>query len=196
MEQKQLNIELRDKTGKGISRQLRIKGLAPAVVYGKGIEPVAVSVNAKEFFAAVAGEGGQNTLITLQGGGALNGTVVIVADINREAIKGSLRHVDFHKIALDEKVKVEVSVRIVGSAKGVKDGGLLDHALHKLQIECLPTAIPEHIDVDVTELTIGHSIHVGELKLPAGVKALDDARASVVAILGRAKEEAAPEASA
>lgn len=194
MEQKQLNIELRDKTGKGISRQLRTKGFAPAVVYGKGIEPVAVSVNAKEFFAAVAGEGGQNTLITLQGGGALNGTVVIVADINREAIKGGLKHVDFHKIALDEKVKVEVSIRVVGSAKGVKDGGLLDQALHKLQIECLPTAIPEHIDVDVTELTLGHSIHVGELKLPAGVKALDDVRASVVAILGRAKEEAAAEA--
>lgn len=194
MEQKQLNIELRDKTGKGISRQLRTKGLAPAVVYGKGIEPVAVSVNAKEFFAAVAGEGGRNTLITLQGGGALNGTVVIVADINREAIKGGLRHVDFHKIALDEKVKVEVSIRVVGSAKGVKDGGLLDQVLHKLQIECLPTAIPEHIDVDVTELTLGHSIHVGELKLPAGVKALDDTRASVVTILGRAKEEAAAEA--
>ena len=195
MEQKQLNIELRTKTGKGISRQLRAKGYAPAVVYGKGIEPVAISVNAKEFFAAIAGEGGQNNLITLQGGGSLNGTVVIVADVNREAIKGGLRHADLHKIAMDEKIRVEVSVRIVGSAKGVKDGGLLDHALHNLEIECLPTAIPEHIDVDVTELTIGHAIHVGELTLPAGVKVLDDPKASVVTILGRAKEEeAAPSA--
>lgn len=196
MEQKQLNIELRTKTGKGISRQLRAKGFAPAVVYGKGIEPVAISVNAKEFFAAIAGEGGQNNLITLQGGGDLNGTVVIVADVNREAIKGGLRHADLHKIAMDEKVRVEVSIRIVGNSKGVKDGGLLDHAMHKLEIECLPVAIPEHIDVDVTELTIGHAIHVGELSLPAGVKALDDPKASVVAILGRAKEEAATEATA
>ncbi|RQW78355.1 MAG: 50S ribosomal protein L25, partial [Geobacter sp.] len=81
------------------------------------------------------------------------------------------------------------------TAVGVKEGGLLDFAMHAVQVECLPNQIPEHIDVDVTDLTIGHSIHVGDLKLPTGVKVLEDAKASVISILGKAKEEEAPAAA-
>ncbi len=195
MDQRVLNVELREKTGKGICRQLRMKGLVPGVVYGKGIEPVAVTVDPKELAAAIAGEGGQNHLITLKGGGALDGNVTIVADLLKDHIKGTLRHVDLHKINLTEKVRVGVPFNLVGTAAGVKEGGLLDFAMHAIEVECLPNQIPERIDVDVTELTIGHSIHVGDLKLPAGVKALGDARASVVSVLGKAKEEAPAEAA-
>ncbi len=190
MDQRVLNVELRDKTGKGICRQLRMSGLVPGVVYGKGMEPVAVTVNPKELAAAIAGEGGQNHLITLKGGGALDGNVTIVADLLRDPVKGTLRHVDLHKINLAEKIRVEIPFNLVGTAVGVKEGGLLDFAMHAIEVECLPNQIPGHIDVDVTELTIGHSIHVGDLKLPAGVKALGDVRASVVSVLGKAKEEA------
>ena len=194
MEKTVLNVELREKTGKGISRQLRAKNLIPGIVYGKGMESVPVTLNPKELLAVISGEGGKNRLITLQGGGSLNGKVIIVADLLADPIKGTPRHVDLHKIDLAEKVKVEVTVNLVGTASGVKEGGLLDFAMHAVTVECLPNAIPAHIDVDVTELAIGHSIHVGDLAVPAGVKVLDDAKASIVSVLGKVKEETAPAA--
>ena len=194
MGQTVLNVELREKAGKNVCRQIRSKGLIPGVVYGKGMESVPVTVNPKELSAALAGEGGQNNLITLKGGGSLDGNVIIVADILKDPLKGFLRHVDLHKIDLTEKVKVEVAISLVGNAIGVKEGGLLDFAMHTVEVECLPNLIPGHIDVDVTDLTIGHSIHVGDLKLPAGIKVLEDSRASIVSILGKVREEEAPAA--
>lgn len=190
MEQIVLNVELRSKTGKGVCRQLRLKELIPGVVYGKGMEPVPVTVNPKELIAAISGEGGQNHLITLNGGGALDGNVIIVKDLLKDPMKGTLRHVDFHKINLAEKVRVEVAINLVGTATGVKEGGLLDFAMHAVEVECLPNLIPEHIDADVTALAIGHSLHVGDLLLPAGVKVLADPKASIVSVLGKVMEEA------
>lgn len=194
MEQRILNVELREKTGKNGCRQLRAQELVPGVVYGKGMEPVSVTVQPKELAAAIAGEGGRNHLITLKGGGALDGNVIIVADLLKDPIKGIVRHVDLHKLNLAEKVRVEVPINLVGTAVGVKEGGLLDFVMHTIEVECLPNQIPEHIDLDVTDLTLGHSLHVGELTAPAGVKVLGDVKASVVSVLGRAKEEVAPAA--
>jgi large subunit ribosomal protein L25 len=193
MEYRELNVELREKTGKGICRQLRSKDLVPGIVYGKGIDPVAITVAPKDLAAAIAGEGGPNHLITLKGGGSLNGTVTIVADLLRDPVKGTYRHVDLHKINLTEKVRVDVAVNLVGTAIGVREGGLLDMVLHTVQVECLPNQIPEHIDLDVTNLAVGHSLHVSELQVPAGIRILDDPKASVISILGKVKEEAPAE---
>jgi large subunit ribosomal protein L25 len=189
MERRELTVELRSKTGKGISRRLRAQGLIPGVVYGKGMEAVPVSVNPRELNEAIAGEGGQNNLLTLKGGEGLDGNVVIVADLLRDPLKRKAMHVDLHKINLTEKIKVEVPINLVGTPAGVIAGGLLDFAKHVLEVECLPTQIPEHIDVDVTALTINHSIHVGDLIIPDGIKVLEDPRAAVVSILGKAQEE-------
>ncbi len=195
MEQRVLNVEVRTKTGKGISRQLRRNEFIPGVVYGKGIEPVPVTVSTKELSTAIAGEGGRNHLLTLKGGG-LDGQTVIVAELLQDCLKGTPRHVDLHKINVADKVRVKVPVNLVGTAAGVKEGGLLDFAMHEIEIECFPTHIPEHIDVDVTALTIGHSIHIGDVKELPGIKVLGDAKASVVSVLGKAKEESATEAAA
>jgi large subunit ribosomal protein L25 len=194
METKTLNVELRSKTGKGISRQLRIAGRLPGVVYGKGVEPTAVSIDQRELMKTITGDGAINSLITLNGGDSLNGSVVIVADMTVDPLKGTPKHVDLHKVNMDEKVRVEVSIKLKGTAKGVKDGGLLDFVKHSLEIECLPALIPAHIDVDVTGLTIGHSIHVSDLQLPPNVRVLDDLKAGVVSVLGKAREEAPAEA--
>jgi large subunit ribosomal protein L25 len=188
MEQRVLAIEARDKVGKGVSRRLRSSGLVPAVVDGKGIEPVAVSIDKKELAAAIAGEGGINHLITLKGGGDLDGKIVIVADLTRDALKGQPIHVDLHKINLEEKVRVKVPVSLKGSAIGVKEGGLLDFHMHVLEIECLPAQIPEHIDVDITNLKIGGSLHVSDVQIPAGFKVIDEQTATIVNILGKAVE--------
>jgi large subunit ribosomal protein L25 len=189
MERRELTVELRSKTGKGISRRLRAQGLIPGIVYGKGMETVPVSVNPRELNAAISGEGGNNNLLTLKGGEGLDGNVVIVADLLRDPLKRKAMHVDLHKINLTEKIKFEVPINLVGIAAGVIAGGLLDFAKHVIEVECLPTQIPEHIDVDVTELTINHSIHVVDLIIPEGIKVLEDPKAAVVSILGKVQEE-------
>lgn len=184
----ELNVELRNRTGKNICRQLRSAGKVPGIIYGKGFDSTPVSINERELLKTL--EGSENSLITLNGEAPAGGAVVIVSAILRDSLKGTLRHVDLHKVNMDEKVRVEVKVRLKGTAKGVKDGGLLEFVKHTIEVECLPAMIPAHLDVDVTALTIGHSIHVSDVQLPANVKLIDDPKASIVSIMGKAKEEA------
>ncbi|MBU5612763.1 50S ribosomal protein L25 [Geomonas azotofigens] len=194
MSKQVLNVELREKTGKGICRRLRAAGRVPAVVYGKGIEPICISLALKDLTEAIAGEGGRNHILTLQGVPALEGANVIVADLLRDSLKNHARHVDLHKINLADKVKVQVKLNLVGTPAGVKAGGFLDFAMHTVEVECLPVHIPAHINVDVVDLAIGHSIHVGDISAPIGATILSDPKAPVVSILGRkagAEEEAA-----
>ena len=190
MAQNEISLQPRTRTGKNSCRQLRAEGLLPGIVYGKGIEPTPVTLSPKELASVLSGESGQNTLLTVKGCGSLEGSMVIVNELLKDPIKRTAKHVDFHKLDMSEKIRVHVPVKLVGTAAGVKEGGLLDFPTHSLDIECLPVQIPESIDVDITQLTIGHSIHVSDLKLPAGVKVLLDGRASIVSILGKAKEEA------
>ncbi|MDD2851776.1 MAG: 50S ribosomal protein L25 [Desulfuromonadaceae bacterium] len=189
MQQKQMNIELRTKTGTSVSRRLRNAEMVPGVVYGKGVDPIPVTVKIRDLQDAISGAGGQNNLITLIGGGSLDQNIAIVADLQRDPIKRTFKHVDLHRINPNEKLRLTVPVVLKGIAIGVKEGGLLDLAHHELHIECLPGNIPDSIEIDVTDLKIAHSIHVGEISLPAGITVLDQAKIPVVSVLGRAKEE-------
>ena len=194
MEQNVITLQPRTRTGKNSCRQLRAEGLLPGVVYGKGVEPTPVTISPKDLASALSGESGQNTILTIKGCGSLEGSMVIVTDLLKDPLKRTAIHVDFHKLDMSTKIRVHVPVKLIGTAAGVKEGGMLDFPTHSLDIECMPGQIPESIDVDITGLTIGHSIHVSDLKLAAGVKVLLDGRASIVSILGRAKEEEAPAA--
>ncbi|MDD2897681.1 MAG: 50S ribosomal protein L25 [Desulfuromonadaceae bacterium] len=190
MQQKQMNIELRTKTGTGVSRRLRVADMVPGVVYGKGLDPMPVSIKSRDLQDAISGAGGINNLITLIGGGSLDQNIAIVADIQRDPIKRTIKHVDLHRINPNEKLRVTVPVLITGTAIGVKEGGLLDLAHHELHIECLPGNIPDSISIDVSNLKIAHSIHVSEIPLPEGIVILDQPKIPVVSVLGRAKEDA------
>lgn len=192
MSMNELNVELRTKTGKGICRQLRTAGRIPGIVYGKGFTSTSVSIDQRELLKTL--ERSDSSLITLKGSDSLEGAVVIVSSLLRDPIKGTPRHIDLHKVNMDEKVRVEVQIRLKGTAKGVKDGGMLEFVKHTVEIECLPALIPAHIDVDVTSLTIGHSIHMSDIQLPANIKLIDDPKTSIVSILGKAKEAAPAEA--
>ncbi len=185
-----MNIELRTKTGTGVSRRLRMADMIPGVVYGKGLDPVTVSIKNRDLQEAISGAGGQNNLITLIGGGSLDQNIAIVADIQRDPIKRTFKHVDLHRINPNEKLRITVPVVLNGTAIGVKEGGLLDLAHHELHIECLPGNIPDSITIDVSELKIAHSIHVSDIVLPEGIVILDKARIPVVSVLGRAREDA------
>ncbi|HEY5522484.1 MAG TPA: 50S ribosomal protein L25 [Desulfuromonadaceae bacterium] len=191
MQQKQMNIELRTKTGTGVSRRLRMADMVPGVVYGKGLDPVTVSIKVRDLQEAISGAGGQNNLITLIGGGSLDQDIAIVADIQRDPLKRTIKHVDLHRINPNEKLRVTVPVVLTGTAIGVKEGGLLDLAHHELHIECLPGNIPDSITIDVSDLKINHSIHVNEIPLPEGISVLDQPKIPVVSVLGRVKEEEA-----
>jgi large subunit ribosomal protein L25 len=199
MKQVSLTVKIREKKGKTANKKLRRQEWIPAVVYGRSQKPLSLEVPLKDFSKALRGAAGSNVIITLsvadQASKAANRTALI-KEIQQHPLSGNVLHVDFHEISLTEEIKVDVPVVPKGEAVGVKmDGGVLDHSLWELQIFCLPTQIPDRIEVDVTDLKIGSSIHVRDLKAPSGVKILTDPDTSVFSVK-HPTQEIVPEAAA
>jgi large subunit ribosomal protein L25 len=189
MAETELNVTLRDGIGKGGARALRRQNLVPAVVYGRGLEPCAVTVEPKALKKAIATESGWNTLITLKGEGAFSGKVVILKDMQVDAIRRDVQHADFQVIDLKKKVHVLVPVHPVGKSEGEKVGGSLQVIRHELEVFCLPSAIPGAIEVDVTSLNIGDVLHVEDLVLPTGVEVPHEVNFTVITVTGHKAEE-------
>lgn len=189
MAQADLNVTSRTNTGKGGSRALRRLEQAPAVVYGKGLEPCAIAIEPKALKKALSTESGINTLITLKGDGPFNGKIVIVKDMQFNAIRRDITHVDFQAIDLNKKVHVMVPVHAIGKSQGEKDGGSLQLIRHELEVVCLPTAIPKSIDIDVVALKIGDVVHVNDVQLPAGITAPHDVNFTIITVVGHKAEE-------
>ena len=184
-----LNAEVRTETGKGVARKLRAAGKVPGVIYGHGREPMALSIDAREFGRLAERVRITSTVIEL----ALDGKTArtLVRELQRDPLKRTVLHVDFQELVAGEKVNVTVPLRFVGTPEGVKTGGgILEEIVHNIHVECDPGNIPDHIDVDVTALTIGHSLHVSDLKLPEGVEVTDDAEQTVAIVSAPKAEEA------
>jgi len=176
--------------GKSASSKVRRGGMIPAVVYGKKYEPVTVAVNERTLEQAVSTHSKMNVLIDL----AIEGTEKVLAricDYQADVLTRKFTHVDFQVLDLKQKITVEVPLMFTGKAKGVKEGGVLLMDRRSLSVRCLPMAIPEHIDVEITELMIGDSIHMNELKLPEGVECLHEVNFSIVSVIAPMKEEVA-----
>jgi len=177
----QLNASPRSGVGKGVARTLRAEGRVPGVIYGHAREPQALSIEQRELerlFARIAAE---STVIEL----SLDGTTVrtLIREIQRHPFKRQILHVDFQELVAGEKVTVNVPLVLQGVPVGVRaEGGILDQTMRELSIHVDPADIPNHIDVDVSELTIGHSIHVSDLKLPPGVEVLDDEESTICVV--------------
>jgi len=184
-----LNVETRVRTGKGGSRKVRQDGLVPAVVYGKGVEALNLRLDPKALQKAVATEAGWNTLITLKGDGPFDGLVVILKDMQIDAIRRNPMHVDFLAIDLNKTLAVMVPVQPVGKSKGEIEGGTLQLVRHEVEVYCLPTNIPTSIEIDVTALNIGEVVHIDELSLPEGVESQHDVNFTVLTVVGRMAEE-------
>ena len=177
-----LVAEVRDATGKGAARKLRAAGRIPAVVYGRGTESRAISVDPKALVQLLQkSDAGMNTLIEL----SVDGTAktVLVKELQRDPVRGRPLHTDFYLVDLDQKVEVSVPIHLTGRAPGVELGGILDHPLREIELECLPRAIPESIDVDVSALDVGDSIHVRDLELPEGVSVQSDVNLAVASVV-------------
>jgi large subunit ribosomal protein L25 len=184
-----LNVEPRVRTGKGGSRKVRADGLVPAVVYGKGIESLTLRIEPKALQKAIATEAGWNTLITLKGDGPFDGKVVILKDMQIDAIRREVQHVDFHAIDLKKTLAVMVPVNPIGKSKGEKEGGTLQLVRHELEVYCLPTNIPPSIDINVEELEVGDVVHIEEVSLPEGAESHHDVNFTVLTVVGRMAEE-------
>jgi large subunit ribosomal protein L25 len=173
-----LSASLRHDTGKGVARKLRQGGDIPGVIYGRDRAPQSLSLNARDFERLIARVSAASTVIELDLGGKSSRS--LIREIQRHPFKRQILHVDFQEIVAGETVTLKCPIVYVGTPVGVRvEGGMLDQIMHELTNEVLPTAIPDHINVDVSNLHVGKSIHVSDLNLPAGVKALDDAGATV-----------------
>src|SRR5438270_134030 len=190
--QELVQAEVREETsrGKNEARRLRAKGRVPAVVYGAKKESVAVSVDPKQISKILRSESGHNTIFDLDLG--REKTKAMIVDWHYEPLKGKLLHIDLKRIAMDEKIRVKVPIHLTGEAIGVKQqGGILDQVLREVEIECLPSDIPSHIDADVSELVFGTVLRVKDLPHGGKLKFLTD-EDQAVAHITSVKEEVAP----
>jgi large subunit ribosomal protein L25 len=176
-----LKAEKREDSGKGAARKLRAAGRVPAVLYGHGVGPMAVSVDARDLFHVLHGSAGTNVLVDLQVDGAQHLSLPRV--IQRDHVRGRYLHVDFLAVRRDETVTVSVPVRVVGESPGVKAGGVIEHHLWELQVECLPGDVPDGIEADVSKLQVGDSLRVADLLPPQGVSVLTPLEDSVIAVV-------------
>lgn len=178
-----IKAQLRTKEGKSSTKKVRKEGNIPSILYGMKEQTVPLKMDAKTFAKMLSHLEGKHPIVKLEiEGDAHLDSPAIIKEIQRDPVNNSIIHVDFLKIRLDQKIHTSVPVVLVGQSEGVKMGGVLDHQLRELEIECLALQVPAHIEIDVTNLTLGHSIHVVDITPPEGVKILTDPDRVVVSI--------------
>ena len=196
MEKVILKADERTATGKKIAKDLRNKGLVPANVYRGGKDALSLQLVNDEFNEVLHTKAGENVIITLKiSGGKVKDKTVLIKEIQRDPVKDSVLHVDFNEISLTDTLKINVPIASKGEPEGVKkDGGILEHIMWEIQVECLPTEIPEKIEVDVSGLKIGDAIYVKNITVPAGVKVLADPE--LIALIVKPPKVEAPKVEA
>ncbi len=178
-----LEVEKREETGKNANRRLRASGSLPAVVYGDKKESVAIRVESKSVRELLRVGGGENAVFLLKLAGSGQSRHAMIRKLDVDPISRQIIHIDFQRIRLTEKVRVGVSIHLVGEPFGVKtEGGVLDFVTRELEVECLPTDIPRELVVDVTELHIGQHIEAGNLALPKSVELIDEPEKVIVSV--------------
>lgn len=177
MEKIKLLAEVRESRGSSYSRNLRAKGQIPGVIYGKGREPLALSIDEKEIKKVI----GKNSLIDL-GFGEETASVVL-KDIQRDPLRGNPIHFDFQEVDLKQRITITVSIHLEGTPAGIKEGGILQQTLREVDLECLPTEMPNYLKVDISHLNVGESLHVNELVVPENLTILTSPEEVVVTIV-------------
>ena len=187
-----IKAKVRSEIGGRRPRRIRASGRVPAILYGSGTAQ-ALELNGREIAEALHGSSSESVLVDLMvetEGGATTKKMALIREVQHDPLRDTIEHVDFHQVEENKKLRVEVPVHEIGEAVGVRTGGgILDHALRTLRVECLPKDLPERIDVDVSALEVGQSIHVGEVKLPAGVAVLNAKELPVFMVLLPTVEE-------
>jgi len=197
MEFAKVNVEVRAGMGKGGSRKVRAAGKVPGVVYGRKAEPVAVTFDEKELLSSLDKEKKRNTVLKLaiSGGGKSEEVTAMVREAQINPLSRRLVHVDFLRVDLDAEVHVTVPLVLTGKAVGTTNGGNLHQSLHVIPVAAKPAAIPSKLEVDVTPLDIGDALHVSDLKLGEGVRALLDPREAIASVVAPKAEKVEAEAA-
>lgn len=199
MEKVILNAELRRETGKIKVKKLREEGVIPAVVCKGGKESTNIKVKSGDLYRVLHTSAGENVLITLEvsNGKKPHSRTCLIKEVQRHAVREDIIHVDLKEISLTEKIEVKVPVNPHGEPEGVvTDGGVLDLAMWEIEVECLPTDIPEKIVVEVASMKIGDAVCIKDLQVPPGVKILNDRELTVLSVVPPAKEEVVEEVPA
>lgn len=190
-----LEVNNRDDAGKGVARKLRQQGKIPAVVYGGHRDPAKIVVDRKAVSELIQkSEHGVRSIFLLKMAGTDQQRHAMIKDIQIDPVSRKMTHIDFVRVTMDEVIRTTIPVHITGTAIGVKEGGILDWGVRELHVECLPGQIPDAIDVDVTSLGSHQYVRISELKVPDGVKVLDDPERVVVGVT-HAKAEVEPVAA-
>jgi large subunit ribosomal protein L25 len=190
MENATLRARTREATGSRAARRIRREGIIPAVLYGEKNEPQPIQIDEREFRALLSQGLTENTLIALQiDDEKKTDRLTLIREVQRDPIRGSFRHIDFVHIDLAHEVTVDVPVHLIGDSVGVKMGGISEQRLHAVEIRCLPTDIPEFFEVDISDLEIGDSLHVSDMRLGNYDVHTDEARTVVSIAAPRVKEE-------
>lgn len=181
MQQVALKAEPRE-SGKGSAHRTRAEGYVPAILYGKNTPNVSLKVNGRELSRALQTGAGRNNLFRVEVG-AEEPRTCIIKEVQTDPVSGRILHVDLFQISLKDRIHTSVAIVIHGEELVEKAGGILQHGLRELEIECLPTDIPEHIVVDVSKLRVGQHIAAGDVKLPENVRLVSDPEEVVVAVV-------------
>ncbi len=198
MAEVKLEVTKREGTGKGVARRSRAAGKVPGIVYGRGMDPVSIEVDRRQFIQALQTDAGMNVLLGLDIDGETITT--LPRQLQRDPVRGTLLHADFVKVDLTVEVEAEVPVHLVGGdqAPGVREGGVLEHPMHQVTVRCLPTEVPESIDADVSALNIGDSLRIADLPSTGNFEFVQDPDTVVASVAQPVSEEelAAMEADA
>lgn len=187
-----VEVEERADRGSTASGRLRRAGRVPGIVYGLGLDPFAVSVSPKRIDEVLRLESGRNTIFTLQLAGQDRSRAVMIRDLQRDPVSERLVHVDFVRVDLEKRIRVSVPVRLIGTPEGVKnEGGILEFVNRQVEVECLPAAIPEHLDVDITGLHINQNVSVADLQVAEDVRILDEPE-TILCVVAPPRAEEAP----
>jgi len=196
-EQVEIPVAVRDVVSKSATRRLRSGGRIPAVVYGRGVEPIPISVDAREFGRALPAAAWYSTLISLrlEGAEGEDQPTVMIKEVQHDLVDRRVVSIDFRRVSLQETVQTHVSIRVIGESTGVKAGGVLDQVIHEVMVECLPTEMPDRLEGDISALGIGDSARVRDLVVPSGVTVMAAEDEVVVHVTPPLREEEiAPEA--
>jgi large subunit ribosomal protein L25 len=190
-----IQVAKRDAIGKAASRSLRKQGLIPAVIYGLNEPPTPVAISPKIVARIIASETGLNSMIHFQREGTDIKRHVIIKDVQRDPVTGRLSHVDFMRVDPTHKVRVKVPIHLHGTPLGVKEGGLLDFTHREVEVECLPSFIPAHVDASVDHLDVGDALRLDDLKLDPRLTIVGDPHNVICSVKGKQAEEELPEAA-
>jgi large subunit ribosomal protein L25 len=185
MDTMQLNSEIRDQTGKGAARRLRSAGKLPAILYGAETEPIMLAMDYGELEKTLRGRAAENIIFDLMinGGKKSQSKKVMIKELQRDPVKRDYLHVDLFEISMAKELEVDIPIDLVNTPLGVDQGGILQHIRREVKVVCLPEDLVDKIEVDVSGLDIGQSLHIRDISFPPGLKPLDDEDQAVVTVV-------------